>query len=826
MRRSTIIISLAAGVSTLAVPVAAGAQVAGAQDAEGDAGEVVVTAARGLPRTVTDSPTPIDVISGAELEKTGKPGLLQALNTLVPSFNVPARAGGSTSTIISTGGLRGLNPDQTLILINGKRRHKTALINAVSSLFNGSVPVDLDMIPVSAIDHVEVLRDGAAAQYGSDAIAGVINVILKKTPGGSISGTAGQNFDRSDGEQYQVLGDFGLKLGAAGFLNLSVSAKTTEASNRAIPIARNIRLYHLVNGQLDPREATVDRLVTKNYGSMPQKALVLGFNGGYELDGGAEFYAFGTYGQRKSDLNVTFRAPNNVASLPEIYPNGFRPREVVREEDLDIATGIRGEVAGWKADLSVNYGMNRADLDNILTLNPSLGPTSPTEFYLGRLKSSEFVGSLDLTRGYDVGGGNLQVSTGAQYRRETFTIVDGDPGSYAAGTYVIPAGQGNAGQRPAPGAQGAGGISNTDAGHIARQNVAVYGELTYDPSKALTLGAAGRFEHYDDDSGNTFIWKATARYAPTSWLAIRGAANTGFRAPSLGQQLYASTQGQFRLVNGVTNLLSIKTLAVASPAAIALGAEPLRPEKSTSFSAGVVLTPLANLSLTVDAYQIKLRDRIAITGTLTGAVISQILVANGLSPDISAQYFTNAIDTRTRGIDVVGTYRLNLGEWGQMRLNAGWNYNKTDITDIAANPPELAALGAGYVRFDRLTQSNLTTLPPKTKLYLGNVWTVSDFTLNSRLVRYGAYEIRQNLVGGLPVNDRSFGAKWVTDVEVAWQATRNFNLAVGANNLFNVYPDKNGIFNASLGSQQYGGSPPSSFGFTGGSYYARATVSF
>ena len=579
MRRSPTLAALLAASSVLTLaPASAAAPQEGAAvgvqttpaTAEPEATDVVVTGARGLPRTVTDSPTPIDVISAVELEKTGKPGLLQALNTLVPSFNVPARAGGSTSTIISTGGLRGLNPDQTLILINGKRRHKTSLINAVSSLYNGSVPVDLDMIPVSAIDHIEVLRDGAAAQYGSDAIAGVINVILKKNAsGGSVSGTAGQNFDRSDGEQYQVLGNIGMKLGDAGFANFSVSAKTTESSNRAVPIAPCLVvrgptcLYNPVNGQLDPREATADRLVTKNYGSMPQKALVLGVNSGYDLGGGTEVYAFGTYGQRKSDLNVTFRAPNNVASLPEIYPNGFRPREVVREEDFDFAAGVRGEMYGWKADVSFNYGSNRADLDNILTLNPSLGPTSPTEFYLGRFRSTEFVGSLDLTKGYPIGTGNLQVSAGAQYRRETFRISAGDPASYAAGNYVIPVGQGNAGSRPAPGAQGAGGIANTDAGYLTRQNVAVYGELTYDPTKDLTLGLAGRFEHYDDASGDTAIGKATFRYAPASWIAFRGAANTGFRAPSLGQQLYASTQGQFRLVNGVTNLLSIKTLAVA-----------------------------------------------------------------------------------------------------------------------------------------------------------------------------------------------------------------------------------------------------------------------
>jgi iron complex outermembrane receptor protein len=795
--------------------------------------DIVVTGSRGVQRSRIDSPTPVDVISSTELEKTGKPGVLAALNALVPSFNVPTRAGGGTSTVISSGGLRGLNPDQTLILVNGKRRHKTSLINAVSSLYNGSVPADLDMIPTSAIDHIEVLRDGAAAQYGSDAIAGVINIILKHgTSGGSASFTAGQNMDRSDGENYLAQMNYGMKLGDAGFADFFVNLKKQEASNRAIPIAgctavgQVTCLYYPVNGAIDPREASADRLVTKNYGAFPTRQMNLGYSAGYDL-GGVHLYSFGTYSQRNSQLDFTFRAPTNSASLPNVYPDGFRPRLNIKEEDFEFALGAKGTMAGWDWDLSSTYGSNRAGQYGSLTINPSLGPTSPRDFYVGTLKSTEWVNSLDVTKGYALGRGNLQVSAGLQHRRETYAVMAGDPGSYAAGTYTYVVNGKTI--RPAPGAQAAAGFTPADAGSKHRNNLAAYIDLAYDPSPSTTIGLAGRFEHYDDASGNTAIGKANFRQAITPWLALRGAVSSGFRAPGLAQQIYASTTGQFRtLSDGTLNLLQIKTLPVGSPAAIALGATPLKPEKSTNFSAGFVLNPVRNLNITVDGYQISVRDRIAITSTLTGTAVSAILVANGLSPDISAQYYTNAIDTRTRGVDVIATYRHKLWGFGRMSWNLGYNYNQTDITKIKATPAQLAAI-PNLVLFDRLSQSNLTANLPRTKLFLGNLTTVGKVSLNTRVVRYGKFDGLANAVttGGVTSfsADRHFGAKWITDMELSWQVSKPINLAVGANNLFNVYPDyTTASFNPALGSGQY--PTTGGYGFTGGYYYGRVSVSF
>jgi iron complex outermembrane receptor protein len=813
----------AAASATTAAAAAAAAEPTPAA-ASADVQEVVVTGVRGQPRTVADSPSPVDVISSAELEKTGKIGAFQALSTLVPSFNLPARAGGGTATVIATGGLRGLNPDQTLVLVNGKRRHKSSLINAVSSLYNGSVPADLDLIPTSAIGRIEVLRDGAAAQYGSDAIAGVINIILRDQEGGFVSSSYGQNFDRGDGRLIQAQGNYGVKFGPndAGFIDLSIATKEQDLSNRAVPVAQSVQLYpKLPNGQLDPREATASRLVTLNYGVLPQEGVNFGWNGHYDLGGGTEVYSFGTLSKRLTDLPFTFRSANSVNSLPQVYPDGFRPDLVIRETDYDLALGVRGEWQGWSWDLSSTYGSNHATENTSNSINASLGPTSPTVFYVGALTSTEWVNSLDVTRPFELsGGGQLQVSIGAQHRRETYQVDQGDPNSYAAGLYVIPAGQPFAGQRPATGAQATPGFQPADASKSSRNSYAAYAELDWAPTKRLDLGVAGRYEDYDDGSGDTLVGKANGRFAITDWLAVRGTISTGFRAPALAQEHYAASSSQFRLVNGQLNLLLIKTLPVGSRSAVALGATPLQPETSTNYSAGFTLTPLSDLVVTVDAYRIDVDKRIAITSTLTGTAVSNILIAQGLSGDLSAQYYTNAINTETNGVDVVATWRHNFGAWGDLKTSAGYNYNKTKITGIIPNPPALAALGPSFALFDRLSQGNLTTAFPKDKVALEANWTLGNWGVNLRGTRYGAYTILQNNV----TQDRTFGAKWVTDLEVSYRLPHGVLVAAGANNLFNAYPDHNGIFNASIGSGQYPGTSP--MGFTGGNWYARVQWSF
>jgi iron complex outermembrane receptor protein len=442
-------------------------------------------------------------------------------------------------------------------------------------------------------------------------------------------------------------------------------------------------------------------------------------------------------------------------------------------------------------------------------------------FYVGALRSTEWVNSLDLTRAFELeSAGNLQVSLGAQHRRETYRVEAGELASYQAGLYVIPAGQPFAGQRPATGAQATPGFQPSDASSSSRNNYAAYGELGWSPTERLFLGAAVRYEDYSDASGDTLVGKVNGRFEVTDWLAVRGAVSTGFRAPGLAQQNYAASSSQFRLVSGVLDLLQIKTLPVGSREARALGAQPLTPEESTNISLGFTLEPMPDLAITVDAYRIDIDKRIAITSTLTGAAVSAILVANGLPGSLSGQYYTNAIDTRTDGIDIVATWKKDLGDWGALRASAGYNHNETEIRSIIANPPQLSALGPTFVLFDRLSQGNLTTAIPKDKIALSAAWTWNDVSVNLRQTRFGKYTVRQNLAA----NDRSYGAEWITDLEVSYKFRDKVTFAVGSNNLFNNYPDAVGIFNANLGAGQYPGTSP--IGFTGGSYYARVQWDF
>jgi iron complex outermembrane receptor protein len=783
--------------------------------------EVVVTGVRGRPRTIVNSPTPIDVLTGSDLEASGHTGLYQALETLVPSFNLPFRAGGGTATVIATGGLRGLNPDQTLILVNGKRRHKTSLINAVSSLYIGSVPVDLDLIPESSIERVEVLRDGAAAQYGSDAIAGVVNIILKNSDGGSISATTGQNFDRGDGQFANTEGSYGAKLGANGHLDLFFNTKSQADSNRALPVAPSVVLYPPINNQTNPENLTADRLITKNYGVLPSETLNLGFNGYDDLNSDTQFYSNGTYSYRESYLPYTVRTADSNTALPQVYPDGFRPDLAIYENDMQVTFGVTGKLADWSWDLSTTYGLNHAREDLTQSINASLGPTSPTAFYVGTLDSSEWDNSLDITRDFKLGDtSDVQVSFGLQHRLETYGIEAGDPASYAAGTYVIPAGQPFAGQRPATGAQAVPGIQPADASYHTRDNYAGYAEFGYTPVKKLFLDAAVRYEDYSDASGSAVVGKFDGRYEVTDWLTFRGAISNGFRAPALAQEYYSSTSSQFQLVNNALQLLLIKTLPVDSAQAKALGAQPLRPETSRNYSAGFALTPLHNLSITVDAYKIDVDKRIALTSTLTGTAVSNILVANGLSGALSAQYFTNAINTETQGIDLVASYKLNLQKYGAFRWSLGANYNETTITHVNANPPQLAALGPSYVLFDAASRGYLTAALPKTKVAIDTNYTVGKWELVYRETRYGGYEIIQDTAS----SDRSFGPKWITDLEIDYHFTKSLTGALGSNNIGNVYPSANGIYNAAIGSGQYPGTSP--FGFTGGFYYARVKYTF
>ncbi|MET0949872.1 MAG: TonB-dependent receptor [Pseudomonas sp.] len=784
---------------------------------------VVVTGNRGgQARTVADSPSPIDVISAEQLQASGKVGLKELLSRLLPSFNLPAINGGGTSWSVRGVTMRGLSGDQVLVLVNGKRRHNTALINNLARIGTAAVPVNLDLIPVSAVDHIEVLRDGASAQYGSDAIAGVINIILKESDNGGSAETSFGRYGSGDGDTTHQMFNYGLPLPNDGFLNLALDSKVQEPFSRSGSATGN--LYGSA-GRPDSRDQTVDRHGwNPSYGLGREKVTNGSYNLEIPLQDDLKFYSFSTFSYMETTKVTGNYRPNEITSLagdPDTpYPDGIHAQRRNRTKDFQIAGGFKGEVGGWNYDASSTWGEDDSTLNANNTINPSWGPTSPTSFNLASQIFDQWTNNLDFNRSFDIGMKNpLQAAFGFEHRFERFEIEAGDYASYTPGNYILPSGP-FAGLTPLPGLASYNGTSTADAGSISRNNVASYFDLGLDVTDKWYLGVAGRYEHYTQDIGSTWSGKFSTRYEILPGLALRGTVNNGFRAPSLAQTIYASsTFTSAGVVNGQQVSVPVKVLPVDSAEAKALGAEQLKPEKSLNYSFGVTFEPTDNYRLTTDFYQIAIRDRIVSTSLLGGSAVSQILAANGLSPSLYAQYYTNAVDTRTRGVDVVNEFRQNLGQYGLVRWSAAYNWNQTKIEKLQANPAALTGLGSQYQLFDRRLQKDLTVATPQSKLILASNWKVDDYDLNLAVTRFGSYTEGDNN----PVNDRTYSAKWITDLDVAYAMSKSLTLALGANNLFNVYPDKKGISDWG-GAYKYGQFSP--FGFGGSYYYTRLAYNF
>jgi len=781
---------------------------------------VVVTGARGSEaRTVTTSPAPIDVVSGEQLERTGSGSLRGALQKALPSFS-QRPSGSSNDSIARPYSLRGLNGSNVLVLVNGKRRHNSAVINLDSTSAYGTNPVDLDLIPLSAIDHIEVLRDGASAQYGSDAIAGVINIILKQNDnGGNATTTYGQYYENDDGETIRQTLNNGFTLPNDGFFNLSLDAKSQQTAIRSRNATGNF-YSPLPDGSADPRNATADRDVQRN--GLPRiKDIKVGYNAELPVADDLTLYSFSTYSYRDAKGGQNYRRPNSTNIITQIYPDGTAPFYTLEEHDYQAAAGVRGETAGWNWDLSSTFGRDEGQSGAEQTLNASLGPSSPTHFDTYTSTFDQWTNNLDITRAFDVGLSKpAQVSAGLEHRHERYKTESDDPLAYLNGGYVYPSGP-LAGQPAAVGAQGAITLTPEDAGQASRNSYAGYIDLGVNPTEKLYVGVAGRFEHYDDSSGDTASGKLSLRYDFTPGFALRGTLSNGFRAPSLSQSVYSQTSNQYTLVNGIAQFVEAKSVRVDSALGQALGAEDLQPEKSRNISLGFTWQPVEGANVTLDAYQIEIRDRIAQTGFLSGAGVDQILTANGYRPGYRVKYFTNAADTTTRGVDLVTDYRVDYGAWGAVKYGLAFNYNKTVLDDIKSTPAALSAAGTNLVLFDRVAQSYLTVANPKTKLILSGNWKIDKFTVNAALTRHDEVTARD----ANPVYDRTFGAKWLTDLEVAYAATRHLELAVGANNLFDVRADNKGYPAGDVnGFPKFGSISP--FDPYGGFWYTRLSYNF
>lgn len=767
---------------------------------------VVVTGNRGAEqRTVASSAVPIDVVSARQLQSTGKPGLMEALSAVIPSLTLPEKTGWDASGIARAPNLRGLSAAEVLVLVNGKRRHTSATLN-INGINTGAAPADLDFIPISAIDHVEVLRDGAAAQYGSDAIAGVINVILKADTSGTSVSNAGIGYDGKKQTVQQSLNK-GFEIGNGGIVQLALDARSQNDDNKAS-----------ANGYTEEQAlGLAGRSTYGGYGTPKTELLTLGYNAELPIDDSLSLYSFTTYSHRKGEQGQNFRLPtitNTITTGPNGYPAGYTPTWYIEEDDFQAAFGSKGTSGAWDWDLSTTYGRNEAEQGTWHNQNPSLGEATPNHFKSGTWIASELTTNLDVKRGFDIGLQKpLDLSYGLEHRREAYEVQEGDRASYANGEYCVAPGD-----CASSGAQVTNGISPDETASTSRNSVAGYVDAGFNPVPDWYLGTALRYEHYNQGVGATRSGKLTTRYDFTPQFAVRATVSNGFRAPSLANSLFSARSTTYGIVDGTYQSINYGVLPVGSGAAKALGAQDLKPERSTNFSLGFTLTPSERLSLTADAYVINLRDRITLTGTLLGDEVTQVLLDNGINSTSGGQYFINGADTRTKGVDLVSNYRQDLGRYGSLKWTAAFNWNQTEILDYKAST---SILGTSYDLLDREARNLITGVQPKTKLILGGDWRIERFNFNLALTRYGAYkEVNASSDRTL---DRVYAAKWITDLDLGYDLTQDLNIAIGAKNLFDIYPKKQGVPSSTMVSS-YGTYSP--FGFTGGYYYTRLTYAF
>ncbi|RMH94169.1 TonB-dependent receptor [Lysobacter pythonis] len=755
--------------------------------------QVIVTGTRASHRTVAESTAPIDVLTPETLESTGTTELATALSRALPSLNFPRPALTDGTSAIRPAQLRGLSPDQVLVLVNGKRRHTSSLLNLNGTIGRGSAPVDLNTIPISAIERVEVLRDGASAQYGSDAIAGVVNVILKNADhGGGIAFGNGRT-TAGDGERFQLSGNAGLALGGEGrgFAHVSAQLGTQERTDRARPYAGAPGANQPAVGQ----KAFVIGDPAASFGA-------LSVNTGYKLGDNLTLYGWGAASHRDITSYAFFRAPGNARqNILSIYPDGYLPQINNISKDRSAVIGLRGVIGGdWDWDLGYNYGQNQLLFHTRNTLNASLGPTSPRAFYAGMLETTQNVVNLDIRKGFDIGlAAPLNVAFGAEYRYDKWNQSPGEYGAYAQPNPAKPGG-----------AQGFAGFAPAVSGHYDRKSQAAYLDVEADLTDKFNLGGAVRHERFSDFGGKT-SGKVSARYAFTPAVALRGTLSTGFRAPSLPQQYFQTVSTTY--LPGIATPFEIRTFPAASAIARAFGAEPLKPETSRSASLGLVLQPASGLYVTIDAYQIDVDDRIVLSSNLTGEAVRTLLESKGIYGINGGRYFTNAIGTRSRGVDVVGTYRWQMAA-SALDFTLGYNLGRTEITRIAPNPEALRQNGLNLERIDRVEIGRIEKGFPRDKLLLSGLWSNARWDLSLSATRYGSVGVTPNN----PALDQTHGAKWLTDLAASYKLG-GWKFTLGADNVFDVYPDENNFGNSTNGQFPYSNLSP--FGFNGAYVYGK-----
>jgi iron complex outermembrane receptor protein len=730
---------------------------------------VIVTGTRATGRVATESVSPVDVITADKLQSLGVSDLGVALSKLLPSISTPRPHNTVGSEAVKPVVLRGLAPDQVLVLIDGKRRNSGAFLNTGGALGRGTSPVDLGAIPVSAIERIEVLRDGATARYGSDAIAGVVNVILKKGAAGATASVNYGGYTAGDGLRREAQASVGLALGDEGWIRFALETQNNDFTNRSGP---NVSREALADGASYGKR-------THRVGAPALKSEKFAYNAQYTFNSAFEVYSNATITRREVNSAYGFQYRNAVTQA--IRPLGYLPEYNPKINDEAFVIGARGDIGDeWRYDGSVSWGHN-AYKPYVNTLNASLyrdTGSTPFNFYNGRYDTDQTVANLSVSRDFDIGWFHdpLSVTIGVERQQQKFKIGAGDPASYyGAGAVTMP------------------GISPENAGSWSRNSTGAFIDLETRPIEKLTTSVALRSERYSD-FGNALAGSLAARYDATKKVALRGSVSNGFRAPSLTQSYYSSisSQGQDLGNNQGNVVVQSGTFPVGSRTAQLLGAKDLKAEKSISSTLGLVLRPDNDTDITIDAYRIDINNRINLSSNfpVTGNV-QRYLEANGVTGINyeSVRYLTNAVDTRTDGIDLVAQRRWTLNQGDKLATTIGYSFNKTKIRRIADNPAILSQLNVPISLVERREIGQLTVTNPRHKVILSADYAIQRIgvDLHGSLTRFGSFDLLSN---GSPANDQRFKAKWTTDLAVSYTPTRQWRLTVGVENLFDVRPDK------------------------------------
>ncbi|MCP2020750.1 UNVERIFIED_ORG: iron complex outermembrane receptor protein [Pseudomonas reinekei] len=819
LQRTPLAGAIALVIGSLAVPVvAAETQPAASSD---PLDTVVVLGTRRSDLTALESAAPIDVLSAEQLEETGASDLSGALTALSPSFTYPQSPQGAFAGSIAQGAsLRGLASDQVLVLVNGKRRHTSANVTR-QSLVNGrgAAAVDLSLIPLSSIQRVEILRDGAAAQYGSDAIAGVINIVLKENDNGGNLGYRFGGYDKGDGIQRKLSGWKGVALPNDGFLTLSFDAGNQDPASDTNP---DNRIFYPGSTSINtPREQN-NRYRTWRWGSgNVSDQYNVAANSEIGIGDGLTAYGFATYSHKNTDAEGFFDPPttlrNNYSSTAlQRFPDGRVPITRYSLEDYALTGGLRydDEQLGT-FDFAVNHGDNTLKSTDRNAINPSWGVNSPEKIFTGERDADQSNVTLDWVRDFptDLLFKPLTLSAGVAWRRENYELSPGEAAGWQNGPLfntVDPVTR-----RRIPGYYS--GITQVDAASLDRNVAGAYVDVEGQITEKFQAGVAVRSEHYSD-FGDTTNGKLSLRYDFTPQIAARATASTGYRAPSLVQSGLSSFSVQVvEQPPGSGNFVEVqqRTLRADSPEARLLGGTSLKPEESTSYSLGLVWRPLANASVTLDAYRIDIDNRITLSDQLPASVVSPIFAGTPYANIQSAAFYTNVADTRTDGVELAGNYQLDLQQWGRLNLNAGVSHNNTRITALR----DVGNIKGSQI-VGRTTQGLIEDGTPDSKLILSANWLYDGWGVTLSQRRYGEWK---SLNSTNPNLDQTYSPQWVTDLDLSYTFDKALKVSVGAINLFDTHPDK------ADGAQLYGVpkySITSPEGAQGAFYYTSVSYDF